>query len=37
MQMLSDQDWIMYEDRRQILGELSAMQWVINKYGQAQP
>jgi len=34
MQTLSDQDWIMYEDRRQILGEPSAMQWVVNKYGQ---
>ena len=36
MQTMSDQDWIMYEDRRQILGETSAMQWVVNQYGQQQ-
>jgi tetratricopeptide (TPR) repeat protein len=34
---LSDQDWIIYEDRRQIMGETSAMQWVVNKFGQPQP
>jgi RNA polymerase sigma factor (sigma-70 family) len=31
---LSDQDMLSYENRRRIYGELAAMQWVVNKFGQ---
>jgi len=31
---MSDQDWIIYNDRWQTFGEQNAYQWVINKYGQ---
>jgi RNA polymerase sigma factor (sigma-70 family) len=34
MPMLTDQDMITYESRRALFGEVAAMQWVINKYGQ---
>jgi hypothetical protein len=32
---MSDQDWIIYNDRWQTFGEQNAYQWVINKYGQS--
>jgi hypothetical protein len=32
--MLTDQDMITYDNRRAVFGEVAAMQWVINKYGQ---
>lgn len=32
--MMSDQDWVSYENRAMLSGELSAWQWVVNKYGQ---
>lgn len=31
---LSDQDMLNYENRRRTFGELAAMQWVVNKFGQ---
>jgi len=31
---LSDQDWITFDTRVTLFGEVAAMQWVINKYGQ---
>jgi hypothetical protein len=31
---LSDQDWIIYEDRWMMFGEEAALKWVIAKYGQ---
>ncbi len=34
LQMMSDQDWINYENRRMLFGEQAAMQWLVNKYGQ---
>lgn len=34
MPMLSDQDMMNYQNRRALFGEVAAMQWVINKYGQ---
>jgi RNA polymerase sigma factor (sigma-70 family) len=37
MASLSDQDWIMYTDHREIFGEQSALQWVVNNFGQTQP
>ena len=33
MQMMSDQDWINYDNRRMLFGEQAAMQWLVNKYG----
>ena len=36
MENLSDQDWIIFMNRRMIFGEVPAMQWVVNKYGQQQ-
>ena len=32
--MMSEQDWISYEQRRTIFGETAAEQWAIGKYGQ---
>lgn len=37
MPQMSDQDFIIYTDRRQMFGEQNAMQWLVNQYGQAQP
>ncbi|HLX69126.1 MAG TPA: sigma-70 family RNA polymerase sigma factor [Verrucomicrobiae bacterium] len=37
MPMLSDQDIMTYENRRSLFGEVAAMQWVLNKYGQPSP
>jgi hypothetical protein len=31
---LPDQDWINYNNRRMIFGEVAALQWVVSKYGQ---
>ena len=31
---MSDQDMLNYENRRRIFGEVAALQWVVNKYGQ---
>jgi hypothetical protein len=31
---LSDQDILNYENRRRAFGELAALQWVVNKFGQ---
>jgi RNA polymerase sigma factor (sigma-70 family) len=31
---LSDQDWITFDTRVTLFGEVSAMQWVVNKFGQ---
>ena len=31
--MMSEQDWISYEQRRTIFGETAAQQWAIGKYG----
>ena len=36
MPKLTDQDLIIFTSRRQLFGEVSAMQWVVNKYGQQQ-
>jgi RNA polymerase sigma factor (sigma-70 family) len=33
-QTMSDQDWIIYTDRRMIFGEVAAAQWIVSKYGQ---
>lgn len=32
--MMSDQDWVIYQSRAMHSGEVSAWQWVMNKYGQ---
>jgi RNA polymerase sigma factor (sigma-70 family) len=34
MQNLTDQDWIIFTNRRMLFGEVPAMQWVLSKYGQ---
>ena len=34
LQMMSDQDWIIYRDRQMIFGEKAALQWLVSKYGQ---
>jgi RNA polymerase sigma factor (sigma-70 family) len=34
MQNLTDQDWVNFTNRRLLFGEVPAMQWVLNKYGQ---
>ena len=31
---MSDQDWIIYTDRRMLFGELAALQWLVNRHGQ---
>jgi tetratricopeptide (TPR) repeat protein len=31
---LTDQDWITYDTRKALFGEVAALQWVVNKYGQ---
>ncbi len=31
---LSDQDWINFDTRMTLFGEVPAMQWVVNKFGQ---
>ena len=36
MHNLTDQDWVNFTNRRMLFGEVAAMQWVVNKYGQAQ-
>lgn len=33
MPAMTDEDWILYENRRMISGELGAMRWVVDKYG----
>ncbi|HTA30535.1 MAG TPA: hypothetical protein VK731_08610 [Candidatus Cybelea sp.] len=32
-QTMSDQDWIIYTDRRMLFGEVAAAQWIVSKYG----
>lgn len=32
--MMSDQDILIYENRRMAFGEVAALQWVVSKYGQ---
>jgi RNA polymerase sigma factor (sigma-70 family) len=32
--MMSDQDILIYENRRMAFGEMAALQWVVSKYGQ---
>ena len=34
VQNLSEQDWMVYEDRTMMFGEQSAVQWLLSKYGQ---
>jgi hypothetical protein len=34
MSSLSDQDMLDFDNRRMMFGELAAVQWVVNKYGQ---
>jgi hypothetical protein len=34
MHNLTDQDWVNFTNRRLLFGEVAAMQWVVNKYGQ---
>jgi RNA polymerase sigma factor (sigma-70 family) len=34
LQTVSDQDILNYENRRRAFGEVAALQWVVNKYGQ---
>ena len=34
MQNLTDQDWVNFTNRRLLFGEVNAMQWIANKYGQ---
>ncbi len=34
LQTLSDQDFLNYNNRRLMFGEVTAMQWVVRKYGQ---
>ena len=36
MPKLTDEDLIVFTSRRQLFGEVPAMQWVVNKYGQQQ-
>ena len=36
LENLPDEDWIVFMNRRMAFGELPAMQWVVNKYGQQQ-
>ncbi len=31
---MSDQDWLIYTNRRMLFGEAAALQWVVSKYGQ---
>lgn len=33
---LTDQDWVVFANRRMLFGEVPAMQWVLSKYGQQQ-
>jgi RNA polymerase sigma factor (sigma-70 family) len=32
-QTMSDQDWIIYTNRRMLFGEVAAAQWIVSKYG----
>ena len=34
MPTMSDQDILIYENRRMLFGEVAALQWVVSKYGQ---
>jgi RNA polymerase sigma factor (sigma-70 family) len=34
MTQMSDQDWINYDNRRMVFGEVAADQWLVSKYGQ---
>jgi len=36
LENIPDQDWVVFMNRRQVFGELPALQWVVNKYGQQQ-
>jgi hypothetical protein len=33
MRNLTDQDWVVFTNRRMLFGEVAAMQWVVGKYG----
>jgi hypothetical protein len=34
MQTMSEQDLLNFENRDMLFGEVAALQWVVNKYGQ---
>jgi hypothetical protein len=34
MPTMSDQDILNYENRKMLFGEVAALRWLVNKYGQ---